>query len=169
MSYLDKRIDDYITADSSFSLECDELDMYDFPDEDIVPEGEYASMIMGVCDYKDKYNNRYFDICYKIFSGITYTLWNDKAIDKISYSYIRQRYLRGSDEERRLRSAMYNMCKRKSITSDDLQGIIELIEIVYDKSGNGFIKKRSSTTINSLWFVDDESDEFYWSAGYTFS
>lgn len=168
MSYLDKKIEDYAHGESDENLvfECEELDYYDAPQESSIPEGVYAAMLMGFQFHSDKFKTRYVDVCYKIFSSATYTQWNEKIIDKITYFYIRIRYIRGSDEERRFRVAMSGLCKKKKFTANELIGIVELIDLSYQRNGEATIEQHISTELNSYWFEDDITDDFYWSSGY---
>lgn len=117
MIILNNKINDYVNNNSAFVLDCDSLDVYDFPVEDEIPERHYASMIMGIRPYRDKFKNDYFDVCYKIFPTYLCSWWFDNQIEKITYFYIRQRYLRGSDEERRFRSAMFKICNRTTLNA----------------------------------------------------
>ncbi len=161
MSFLEQKIEDYVSNDEEIILECDEMDSYDFPKEEEVPEGFYASMIMGLRPYRDRFNKHYFDVCYKIFSAIMYNQWNEGHIDRISYFYIRQRCRFGSDEERRFRAAMRPICESKILNKDNLVGVIEIFKIQYGKDGVGELVDRSASVLEPDWFVDDTSDEFH--------
>ena len=172
MSFLEQNIESYVSTeiastDTSIVFECDELDYYDIPREENVPEGLYAAMIMGFQPHRDKFKNQWIDICYKIFSDLAFTKWENKITDQITYSYIRIRVMESSDEERQFRAAMSNLCKKKKFSSDELIGNISLINLAYRGKGEAFIKNYKHTLLDNLWFVDDVSDEFHWSSGYT--
>lgn len=172
MNFLNQNIEDYISPKTSSSdgcilFECDELDCYDFPDEEDVPEDQYVAMITGFRKHKDRYKNYYIDVCYKIFSYDTLKQWENRIIDKISYSYIRTRFVEDGDEHRRFRAAMSRFCNKMKFDSDELIGTISIISLEYRGKGEAVVKKYQETKFSEKWFEDDISDEFYWSAGYT--
>ena len=74
--------------------------------------------------------------------------------------------MKGSDEERRFRVAMSGLCKKKKFVTDELIGVVELINIVYRGKGEAVIDKHSSTELPASWFEDDISDYYHWSSGY---
>jgi hypothetical protein len=100
------------------------------------------------------------------FSNLAFARWNYKVADKIPYSYVRVRFMKKSDDEKRFCAAMSNMCNKKKFTSDELIGVVLLINVSYRSKGEVFVKKYEHTKLNELWFVDDISDEFHWSSGY---
>ena len=161
MKFLNSKIKDYINDNAKFVLECDDMDTYDFPTEDEIPERCYASMIMGIRPYRDKFKNDYFDVCYKIFPTYLISWWENDQIKKISYFYIRQRYLCGSDEARRFRAVMRKASNCNVLTEATLIGITETFTLRYDKDGNASIKNRSCSELEPEWFIDDISNKFH--------
>ena len=166
MSFLEKNIGDYISpepmsSDTGIVFQCDELDKYDFPDNVNLPEGEYYSIIVGLRDYKDKYTKQYVDICYKVFNTKLKTLWENGKIDRIWYYYIRQRVLRGSDDERRFRYAMQCIIGDTKLTDKALIGVTEHLKIYFDDDPKGAITYRRESELQEVWFVDDISDEYH--------
>ena len=168
MSFLDRKIEDYITPEATANdigivFECDELDKYDFPDDVNLPEGEYYSIIMGFREYKDRYGKQYIDVCYKVFDTKQKPRWENGKTDRIRYYYIRQRLLRGSDDERRFRYAMSCMVGdgNSSLTDATLIGITEYIKIYYDDDSKGAIVFRCESELLDVWFFDDVSDEYH--------
>ena len=170
MSCLNKNISDYLIASESeekIILKCDEMDDYDLPTEDNLPEDCYASIIMGLRSYRDKYKNHYVDVCYKMFPLRLMDLWNNEKIDVINYFYVRYRCLIGSDEERIFRRNMNKLYNRKFLTDDQLVGTCELFRIEYGKDNEILFPERRFCDLDVSWFEDDISDEFHRSAGYT--
>jgi len=168
MSFLDKNIEEYILPKTTASesnmdilFECDELDKYDFPDDVNLPEGEYYSMIVGLRNYKDKYNKQYVDVCYKVFNTKLKLLWENSKIGCVRYYYIRQRVLRDSDDERRFRYAMKCIIGSSNFTGKDLIGVTEHMKIYYDDDPKGSIVCRRDSGLKIDWFVDDISEKFY--------
>ena len=166
MNFLEQNIEDYITPkitenNIGIMFECDELDIYDFPYDANLTEGEYYSMIVGLRNYKDKYNKQYIDVCYKVFNIKLKNLWENKKIERIWYYYIRQRMLRESDDERRFRYAMKCIIGNNKFTDKDLIGVTEYLKIYFDNDPNGTIVYRQSSGLKSEWFYDDISDEFH--------
>lgn len=171
MSFLETNIDDYISNEpnssaTSIVFECDELDDYDLPKEEDVPEGLYAAMIIGFQNYTDRFKNHYIDVCCKIFSDIAFIRWTNRVADQITYSYVRIRIKEDGDEKRQFRAAMRSVCKKKKFTSDELIGVILLVNIAYRGKGEAIIEKYKHTPLNHLWFEDDISNRFHWSSGY---
>ncbi len=168
MSLLDQKIEDFVPSetpvdDIGIVFECDDLDMYDFPDDVNLPEGEYYSMIVGLRNYKDKYNKQYVDVCYKVFNTKQRPMWENQKIDRIRYFYIRQRMLRGSDEERRFRFAMNCIVGdgRSTLDAETLIGVTEYLKIYYGDDPKGSITYRQESELQQVWFVDDVSDEYH--------
>lgn len=171
MNFLEQTIEDYIlpetaSSDTGIVFECDELDYYDLPREEDIPEGLYAAMIMGFQSYADRFKNQYIDVCYKIFSDLAFMKWTNRVADQITYSYIRIRVMKDSDEERQFRASMSKLCNKMKFTIDELIGTISLINLAYKGKGEALVEKYKRTELNDLWFVDDISDYFYWSNGY---
>lgn len=166
MSFLDENIKDYLSPettsnDTDIVFECDELDKYDFPYEANLYEGDYYSTIVGLRNYEDKYKNQYVDVCYKVFSTKLKILWENAKIERIRYYYIRQRMLKGSDDERRFRYAMYRIVGEKTLTEKDLVGVTEYMKIYFDDDHKGSITYREESELQDEWFVDDVSDKFH--------
>jgi hypothetical protein len=166
MNFLEQNIEDYISpetnsSDTGIVFECDELDMYDFPDDVNLPEGEYYSMIVGLRNYKDKYKKEYVDVCYKVFNTKLKLLWEKQKIERIWYYYIRQRILRDSDDERRFRFAMECIIGDSKFTDKDLIGVTEYLKIYFDDDPKGAIVRRRESELQDVWFFDDVSDEFH--------
>lgn len=172
MNFLERNIEDCLTSEANSNgnnivFECDQLDYYDIPNEEDVSEGLYAAMIMGFQTRKDRFKNQCVDICFKIFSNLAFTKWNNRVADQITYSYVRIRITENSDEERQFRTAMSKLCNKKKFSTYELIGSIFLINLEYRGKGDVFIKNYKCTALNKLWFIDDISDDFHWSSRYT--
>lgn len=167
MSFLNTKIEEYISntlepEETEIVFECDELDKYDFPCDAFLPEGEYYSIIMGLREYKDRFSKQYIDVCYKVFSKKQKALWENNKIERIYYYYIRQRILRGSDDERKFRCAMGWIVGKETFTANDLVGVSEYLKIYYyDQDPNGTITYREWSELQPIWFIDDTSEEFH--------
>lgn len=163
MNFLEQNIEDYINPeanlrDTSIVFECDQLDYYDFPNEKDVSDGLYAAMIMGFQNHKDRFKTQYIDVCYKVFSDSAYRKYESGISDSIPYSYIRIRFMKESDEERRFCAFMSKLCNKTKFTADELIGGILLITLSYKGNGEVYVEKYSIVTMDESWFVEDISD-----------
>lgn len=158
MSLLDMRIEDYITCKSTVVFECDEFDRYMYPNEEDVPADWYYSMIVGVRNGKTSSGQDCIDVFHKLLTKREVYRYDIEEINSLSYLYIKQRYKRGSDYERKFIVAMREHNIPTKFTGDNLVGIIEGVKIEYSKNGWGNIVERKPNCIEPAWFEDDVAE-----------
>ena len=149
------RIEDYVKDKSTVVFECDEFDKYIYPKEDVVPEDWYYSMIVGVRNDKTSKGEDCIDVFHKLLTKREMYRYEQEEIASVNYLYIKQRYKRGSDSERKFINAMKANNLPKKFSGDDLIGIIEAIKMEYSQSGWGNIVEREPNHIDPAWFEDD--------------
>lgn len=138
-------------------FEYNELDKYDFPSEDEVPEGYYLSMIVGAVKSENKYGDPCFEICHKLISRKDYDAWAEGYLERFPYSYIRQKYKIGSGPARKFMNDMIKGGMPQSFKLSELVGYTEYLRLEYDqRSGFGHVAERKHHPLNDDYFTDDE-------------
>ena len=119
---------------------------YQFPVEENVPAGYYVSRIEEIHRSVTKNGEASYDVCYKIADlSMCYKKANNLLGDneKLTYYYIKQRYVYDSDFDYEFVEAMYNAGAEDSFSASDVIGITEKISLIYKVDGGlGSIDKR---------------------------
>ena len=138
-------------------FEYSELDKYDFPKEEAVPEGNYFSIIKAVESSYNKQHDPCFDVYYKLLAFKDVQAWGNGLIDERPYYYIKQRYKHGSTPARAFIQAVRKGGMPLKFTSSQLIGYTERIRLAYERDGGlGSIIERIPDKIEPEYFTDDE-------------
>ena len=156
-SYVNMKVGRCAEENDDFILTYDELDRYDFPTEDAVPEGYYLAKIVGAVKSENKYGDPCFEICHKLISRKDYDAWAEGYLERFSYSYIRQKYKIGSSSARKFMNDMIKGGMPQSFKLSELVGYTEYIKLEYDRrNGFGNIVERKRQHLSDDYFTDDE-------------
>lgn len=159
-SYMNTKIEDYVESDSEIFFEYDPLDEYEYPHEERVPADWYYAMITDVKRSSTAKYHEAIDVFYKLLSKQIRYAYDNDYIDACTYQYIKQRYSKGSESERKFKKALFHQGLPSQFRKENLVGHTTAIKIEYgDDPSMGSVVDYQETNIDESWFMDDIPEE----------
>ena len=159
-SYVNTKIEDYVEDDSEIFFEYDPLDEHEYPHEERVPADWYYAMIVDVKKSSTAKYHEAVDVFYKLLPKHIPRAWNEGKIDAYTFYYVKQRYSKGSESERKFKKALFHQGVSRQFRRENLVGHRTGVKIEYgDDPSMGSVVDYQETNIDKSWFLDDLPEE----------
>lgn len=158
-SYLNIKVEDYVTHEDDLILEVDEFDEYDFPREDIIPEADYLAIIVEAKAVKMSYQVTLYDVCFNMIKYQDWIAWDRGYRDSAPYYHMKQRFKLNSQPEKKFRSYASAKLGSTKFSVKKLIGLTGAFKLAYSaKSEIGGIGQYYDIEVDSECFEIPQDD-----------